>query len=183
MINQLAPFIPSPYYVIRQMLQLANVSPEDILYDLGCGDGRILLTAVKEFEVKKAVGYEIQIDLYYDTLEQITHGGLEKKIRLVNEDLMNADLAEASVITLYLTQFGNTTVKRKLLREVRDGTRIVSHDFNILGWAYTKKDDKCGHSIYLYTLPEAVKTDAMTYAYTSFNPRDPQNQRSRQLAS
>jgi 16S rRNA A1518/A1519 N6-dimethyltransferase RsmA/KsgA/DIM1 with predicted DNA glycosylase/AP lyase activity len=122
MINQLAPFILSPFYVIRQMLQLANVSPEDILYDLGCGDGRILLTAVKEFEVKKEVGYEIQIDLYYDTLEKTTRAGLEKRLRLVKEDLMNTDLAEASVMTQYLTQFGNMTLKRKLLREVRDGT-------------------------------------------------------------
>lgn len=90
---------------------------------------------------------------------------------------MNADLAEASVITLYLTLFGNKTLKRKLLREANNGTRIVSHDFNILGWAYTKKDDTCGHPIYLYTLPEAVKNDVLTCAYVSFNPHNSQNQR------
>jgi hypothetical protein len=159
------------------MLQLAHVGSEDILYDLGCGDGRILITAIQEFDVKKAIGYEIQTDLYYNALEKIKRAGLEEKIRIVNEDLMIADLTEASVITLYLTLSGNKTLKCKLLREANNGTRIVSHDFHISGWAYTIKDDTCGHSIYLYTLPEAMKKDAMTCAYTSFNPHNPQNQR------
>jgi len=152
-----APFVSSPIEVVRKMLEIANVGPNDIVYDLGCGDGRILFTAVKEFNAKKAVGYEIREDLYKLTLNEIQKQNLMERVQVINKDLFKADISEATVITLYLTSMANERLKQKLINEARYGTRIVSHDFSIGGWYASKKETFGNHVIYLYTLPYAYK--------------------------
>lgn len=154
--TSLAPFVPSQEPVVQKMLEMAQVNADDVVFDLGCGDGRILVTAVKEFGAKKAVGYEMRADLYKRIMATVEKEALMDKIHVVNGDLLKADLSEATVITLYLTTSGNSKLKPKFAKEAKRNTRIVSHDFRIEGWSYVKKEDFRGHTIYLYHLPASL---------------------------
>jgi len=155
MVNSLAPFVPSRPEVVKRMLEIAYVGPKDIVIDLGCGDGRILIAAVKDFGADKAIGYEMRKDLYKQTLNDIERQNLEDKITLINDDLLKADLSQATVITLYLTTSGNERLKPKLENESKNRSRIVSHDFSITGWNPSMKEEFSSHSIYLYIMPES----------------------------
>jgi tRNA A22 N-methylase len=135
------------------MLELAEVSPNDVVYDLGCGDGRILITAVKAFNAQRAVGYELRTDIYKGAQWKIKHENLNRKVSVYNEDFMNADLSDASVITLFLTTGGNNQLKSKLFQEAPRGTRIISHVFPLTNWPITKQEIYFGHALYLYTVP------------------------------
>lgn len=132
------------------MLELAKIMPNDVVYDLGCGDGRILIAAVKDFDAKGAVGYEINPSLYQTASDNIKKCNLEDRIDLFNEDLFNADLSKATVVTLYLTSWANEKLRPKLEDEIQLGTRIISHDFSIHGWRSKAKDGFQGHAIYVY---------------------------------
>ena len=154
----LAPFVPSQQDVVKKMLELARVDEKDIVFDLGCGDGRILLSAVKDFSAKKAVGYEMRDDLYKNISLKIKKEQLENRVKVFNEDLLNADISDATVITLYLTTSGNSRLKPKLSMEAQKGLKVVSHDFDIVGWEYTKRENFGGHTIYLYVIPDAFST-------------------------
>lgn len=158
--RSVAPFVPSPMDVVREMLKIAEVGPDDIVYDLGCGDGRILFTAVQEFGAKRAVGYDLNKRFCENIKRKAVALGLQDRIQAINGNFFLADLSHATVITLYLTTSGNSKLRPKLERESRPGTRIVSHDFPIQGWI------SCGdkgegyyrfktHRIYLYRIPEA----------------------------
>lgn len=147
------PYVPTSNGTVRRMLETANVGPKDVVYDLGCGDGRILIMAAKLFNAKKAVGYEIRKDLYEAALKEIESQDLGKKITLINGDLFNADISEATVITLYLTYGANNKLRPKLEKETRPGTKIVSHNFEMPGWQPTRKETFQGDAIYLYVIP------------------------------
>jgi hypothetical protein len=152
-----APFIPSPPDVVRKMLEVAEVGQDDVLYDLGCGDGRILLMAVQEFKVKKAVGFDLN-KTFCDTItKKVGELHLQDRIQAINENFFLADLSPATVITLYLTTSGNEKLKPKLESESKPGTRIVSHDFPIKGWIPSGAEPHIfnTHSLYLYRIPEA----------------------------
>lgn len=150
------PYYPTPPEIVRRMLKIAGVGLGDVVYDLGCGDGRILIMAVKDFGAKKAVGYEIREGVYSTALWEVERLGLLDKIRLVKGDLFEADLSEATVITLYLNESTSQRLKPKLEREMRDGTRIVSCAYQLLGWKPIKNERCHGDTIYLYTVPESV---------------------------
>lgn len=152
------PYVPTSEETVKRMLEIAEVGPGDVVYDLGCGDGRILIMAVEEFGAKGAVGYEIRNEMYKAALSRIEYRGLKGRIRLYNEDLFEANLSEATVITLYLNGSVNDRLKPKLEREARPGTRVVSHDFEIHGWQPIKKENYRGDTIYLYVIPEAFHT-------------------------
>jgi hypothetical protein len=139
------------------MLQLAKVGPGDIVYDLGCGDGRILFMAITEFNATKAVGYELNKSLYKKTLCEIKQRQLHEQIKIINENFFQANISEASVITLYLSSNANNRLAPKLLSEARTGTRIISHDFDIRKFQYTRKetfgeDFWHKHTLYLYLI-------------------------------
>lgn len=150
----LAPYVPSSEDVVTRMLEVARVNRDDVVFDLGCGDGRILFSAVKKFRAKRAVGYEMQENLYQGVVEKITAERLEHRVQVFNEDALTADLSEATVVTLYLTTSGNSTLK-PTLSAAQPGTRIVSHDFRIEGWSPTRREDYRSHTLYLYTLPDS----------------------------
>jgi tRNA A58 N-methylase Trm61 len=135
------------------MLELAEISPNDVVYDLGCGDGRILIAAVKAFHAKHAVGYELKTNIYKGALWKIKNENLNREVTVYNEDLMNADLSDASVITLFLTTWGNNQLKPKLFHEAQSGTRIISHVFPFTNWPITKQETYVGHALYLYKIP------------------------------
>lgn len=144
------PFIPTSLETAKRMLEIARVGPQDVVYDLGCGDGRILALAAELFKAKKAVGYEIRRDMYITALQEMRSRNLTEKVTIVNGDLFDANISEATVITLYLSYGANRELKPKLEREASPGTRIVSHDFEIPGWKLRRRIRIHGDTIYLY---------------------------------
>ncbi|MFB0514383.1 MAG: cyclopropane-fatty-acyl-phospholipid synthase family protein [Candidatus Bathyarchaeia archaeon] len=151
-----APYLPTPPEIVRRMLKIAGVGPGDVVYDLGCGDGHILIMAIKEFGADRAVGYEIRENLCRVALAEIERQGLQSRVKLVNRDLFDADLNEVTVITLYLDESTNQRLKPKLERTARVGTRIVSYAYKIKGWKPAKKERRHGDTIYLYRVPESI---------------------------
>ncbi|MBN2335406.1 methyltransferase domain-containing protein [Candidatus Bathyarchaeota archaeon] len=157
--ESVAPYVPTPLNVVREMLILAEVGPNDVLYDLGCGDGRILLTAVEEFDIARAVGFELNQRMVEATRLKIEDKELGDRIKVVEGSFFEEDLSEASVVTLYLTTSGNAKLKPKFMDELHKGARIVSHDFPIVDWVTAKHDHGFytvgSHKIYLYKIPQA----------------------------
>lgn len=153
----LAPFVPSDPEVVRRMLELAEVGPGDTIYDLGCGDARILIMAVRRFKADKAVGYELKDEVYKTAIAEVERVGLQDRIHVVNSNISESNLSEASVITLYLTTHGNEQLRPKIEKEARPGTRVVSHDFRMTGWKHVLEDRFQGHSIHLYKIPDAYE--------------------------
>ena len=149
----IAPYVPSPLEVIKQMLTLADLKPGEKLYDLGCGDGRILIMAAQEFGAE-AVGVELNLSLVREGREKASSLGLEEKVKIIHGNLFDIDVSPADVVTLYLTTSANEKVKPKLEKELRPGARVVSHDFMIPGWKPVKtvrfRENYRTHTIYLY---------------------------------
>ncbi len=156
MIISLAPYVPTQRDVVERMLELACINPSDVVFDLGCGDGRILLSAVQDFGAHQAVGYEMREDLYTGVVAKINNEHLEDRVAVFHDDLLNADLSNATVITLYLTTSGNSKLKPKIIQEAKAGTRIVSHSFRVEGWSPTHRESFHGHTIYVYTIPDSL---------------------------
>lgn len=161
----------SPLGIIWRMLDLAQIGSEDVVYDLGSGDGRILISAVAEFGAKKAVGYEIRQDLCQIAEREIHRLCLQSRIEVVEGNFLDADLWEASVITLYLSREANELLRPKLEAQARAQSRVVSYLFPISGWRIADQVDLEGCScsegrfigtIYLYHIPEAFEHKSPT---------------------
>ncbi len=155
-----APYVPTPYSVVKNMLKLVQAGPDDVVYDLGCGDGRILFVAVEEFGVGKAVGYDLNPTMCQSVRRKVEENGLGGRIEVVNGNFFLADVSPASVVTLYLTTSGNSKLRPKLEEELASGARVVSHDFPIHGWTTRKSESHeyyavGSHKIYLYWIPDA----------------------------
>ncbi|KUO87484.1 MAG: RNA methyltransferase [Thermoproteus sp. JCHS_4] len=150
------PFVPTPEVVVRRMLQLARVRPGEVLYDLGSGDGRIVIMAAKEFGAY-AYGVEIRKDLYEQSSAKIRDLGLEGRAKILNTNFFDADISDADVVTMYLLTSVNERLKPKLEKELRPGTRVVSHDFEVSGWRPMVIEEVYeewrSHKIYLYKIP------------------------------
>lgn len=150
------PYVPTPIPVVDYMLRLANVGPNDVVYDLGCGDGRIPIRAVELFNAKKAVCVELRDDLYEKALESVRSRGLEGRVQVVHADMFDVDISEATVITLFLLTSVNKALKPKLESELRSGVRVVSHEFEIPGWQPVEVrlffDGILNHKVYLYVV-------------------------------
>jgi len=153
----IAPYVPSPPQVIRQMLILAQLKPGEVFFDLGAGDGRTVVMAAKDFGAR-AVGVELREDLVKRALSTIYENGLQDRVTIVNSDMFSVDLTSADVVFLYLTTSANEKVKPKLEAELKPGVRVVSHDYEIVGWKPVKVENFCenqtlgypSHTIYLY---------------------------------
>lgn len=153
----IAPFVASPLRVVRQMLTLADLKKGEVFYDLGSGDGRTVIMAASEFGAR-AVGVELREDLTKKALSAIYELGIEDQVTIVQNDLFDVDVSPANVLFLYLTTSANAKVKRKLEKELKPGTRVISHDYEILGWKPLKTSTFCenprlgypSHTIYIY---------------------------------
>ena len=153
----IAPYVPSPPQVIRQMLILAELKPREVFFDLGAGDGRAVIMAAKDFGAR-AVGVELREDLVKRALSSVYEQGLQDKVTIVNGDMFHVDLTSADVVFLYLTTSANEKIKPKLESELKPGVRVVSHDYEIVGWKPVKVVNFCenqtlgypSHTIYLY---------------------------------
>jgi len=155
------PFVSTPAEVVDRMLELARVTPSDVVMDLGCGDGRILMAALEGFGARMAIGYEIREDLVRAAQGLFDSRGLGERVRLVMGDLLEADLSEASVIAIYLTGTGNERLRSKFEDEAKPGTRIVSHGFGVEGWKPAIVDVVTGNKIFLYEVPGAFSEGDM----------------------
>ncbi|MEM3538790.1 MAG: methyltransferase domain-containing protein [Nitrososphaerales archaeon] len=146
-----APFVESPQEVVKKMLQLVEPKNDELLYDMGSGDGRIIIMAAKDFGLR-CVGIEIREDLVKRAMAEIKRFNLENRIKVINGDFFNVDISNADIVTLYLTTSANEKLRPKLEKELKVGARVVSHDYEIRGWRPTKisRDDPPGHTIYLY---------------------------------
>lgn len=147
------PYVPTPQPVVEEMLRVAGVRPGDVLYDLGSGDGRIVVTAAKEYGVH-GVGIDIDPERIQEAEENARRQGVEELTEFRREDLFTTDLGEATVVTMYLLPTVNERLKPKLLRELRPGTRIVSHAFAIRGWEPEQVIEVDGRTVYLWVVPE-----------------------------
>jgi Ribosomal RNA adenine dimethylase len=154
-IKSLAPYVPSPHKVVERMLEIAEVKPTDTVYDLGSGDGRILVTAVQKFGAR-AVGIEIDPDLAKKSEARLQELALDNRAKVIQANLLDVDLSPASVVTLYLLTSANTMLKPNLEKSLKPGSRVVSHDFQIDGWTPVKTERVRGdgrtHTIYLYEI-------------------------------
>jgi SAM-dependent methyltransferase len=131
--EQLAPFDPTPYEVVDRMLALAGITAGDLLYDLGSGDGRVLIAAAKKYRIK-AVGFEVDPGLVKLARENIKQENLEQLVEVRQQDFMTADLSSASIVTLYLSHDGNEALKPVLLHQLQFGARVVSYIFDMGDW-------------------------------------------------
>lgn len=145
----LAPFVALSMYSVRRMLRLANVGPNDIVYDLGSGDGRIVITAVHEFDAKKGVGIELRKDLIRLAHAQIKKLNLARRVKIIQGNVLETPIGEADVITLYLSTKGNEMLRPKLERELKPGSKVVSLDYKISRWRPAKVEG-LWREIYLY---------------------------------
>jgi cyclopropane fatty-acyl-phospholipid synthase-like methyltransferase len=141
------------------MLELANLKPGETLYDLGCGDGRILIAAVERYQVK-AVGVEISPKLVAKATASIEKAKLEGQARVIQGDLLTVDFSAADVVTMYLATSLNAELRPRLEKLLKPGARVVSHDYPVPGWKPSKVDKTDGthlHLIYLYEMPALRK--------------------------
>lgn len=127
------PYVPTPDNVVAKMLELAKVTRNDVVYDLGSGDGRIVITAAKKYG-SRGVGYDIDPQRIKEANENARTAGVTDRVRFVQGDLFQADLGEATVVTLYLLPEINLKLRPKLLKELKPGTRIVSHNYGLGDW-------------------------------------------------
>jgi SAM-dependent methyltransferase len=144
-------FVPTPQEVVEQMMKLANVQKGDVLYDLGCGDGRTVITASKLGA--RAIGIDINPVRIKESVENAQKAGVADRVVFRNEDLFEANFRDATVVTLYLLPSLNVKLRPKLWKELKPGTRIVSHDFDMGQWKPDKEIDADGHTLYLWTIP------------------------------
>jgi len=127
------PYVQTPHEVVAQMLRLAGVGRNDVVYDLGSGDGRLVIAAARDFGAR-GVGVEIDPRLVARSVESARRAGVGDRVTFREQDLFQTDLADATVVTLYLSPALNLRLRPKLLRELRSGARIVSHDFDMGDW-------------------------------------------------
>lgn len=154
--GQDVPDVRTPLIVVNEMLSLAGVSTNDVVYDLGSGDGRIVIAAARD-RGARGVGFEIDPALVTESTERARRLGLADRVSFVPQDLFQADLRPATVVTLYLSLELNRRLRPKLLSELRPGARIVSHAFDMGDWAPTRtvqiSSNEGSHTLYLWIVP------------------------------
>ncbi|WNG34342.1 class I SAM-dependent methyltransferase [Archangium minus] len=147
------PYVPTPQEVVDDMLAVADLKPGDVLYDLGSGDGRIVVTAAKNFGVR-GVGIDINPERIQEAEANARSAGVQELTEFRQQDLFKADIDDATVVTMYLLPSVNNRLKPKLLRDLKPGTRIVSHSFDIEGWEPERIVESEGRTLYLWVVPE-----------------------------
>ena len=145
-------FVPTPQEVVDKMLEIAKVGKGDVLYDLGSGDGRIPVTAAKRYGIR-ATGIDIDPQRIAEAKENAKKNGVSHLVQFRQEDLFKAKFSDATVVTLYLLPDLNVKLRPRLLAELKPGTRIVSHQFDMGTWKPERKLELNGRTIYLWTVP------------------------------
>lgn len=155
--TNLAPYVPSPPEVVERMLALAKVGPQDVVYDLGCGDGRIVIAAAKKYGAR-GVGVDIDPKRIEEAKANARRAGVQELVSFKLQDAMKTDVSEATVVALYLLSFANVQLRPILQQQLRPGARIVSHNFGMGNWephaVDTFTDANGGtRTLYLWKIP------------------------------
>src|SRR5260370_24827313 len=146
------PYVPTPDEIVAGMLQAAEVKKGDVVYDLGCGDGRIVIAAAQKFGTR-GVGIDINPVRIQEARENAKKAGVTNLVKFIEQDLFEANIGEATVVTLYLLPAINLKLRPKLLRDLKPGTRIVSHSFDMGDWKPEKKISVGGADIFYWLIP------------------------------
>jgi ubiquinone/menaquinone biosynthesis C-methylase UbiE len=153
--KKLAPFVTSPQPIAERMLELARLKPGETVFDLGCGDGRILFAAAKKFGAK-AVGVELSPTLAKRATDEAANLGLQDSVKVIQGDMMSIDVSQANVVSLYLLTEANDQLRPKLERELKPGARVVSLEFEMRGWKPVHVESYEAHhrhyKIYVYEI-------------------------------
>ena len=159
--GKIVPYVPTPQEVVDRMLELAQVKKGDVVYDLGSGDGRIVVTAAKKYGVR-AVGFEIDPQRIKESTENIKKAGVGHLVEIRQQDIRSVDLAPASVLTMYLLPEVNLLIRPNIWKQMKPGSRVVSHDFDMDDWKPLKKENmkdssNWDHTLYLWHVQGAQK--------------------------
>ena len=145
------PFVPTPEAVVDKMLEVAAVGPNDVVYDLGSGDGRIVIAAAKKGA--RAVGIDIDPERIREARQNARRAGVDRRVEFRQGDLFKADIGEATVVTLYLLTGVNRQLRPKLLAELKPGTRVVSHAFDMGDWKPVSEQRVGSSTVYYWVIP------------------------------
>lgn len=146
-------YVPTPYEAVDAMLKGTKVGKGDVVYDLGSGDGRIPIMAVQKYNAARAVGIDINPERIKEAQANLKSAGVGDRVRFLNEDLFEANISDASVVTLYLLPSLNLKLLPKLLNELKPGTRIASHAFDMGSWKPERTLNVDGSTVYFWTIP------------------------------
>jgi 16S rRNA A1518/A1519 N6-dimethyltransferase RsmA/KsgA/DIM1 with predicted DNA glycosylase/AP lyase activity len=153
--ENLAPYIPTPEAVVQRMLEAAHVRPNDVVYDLGAGDGRIVIMAAQRYGAR-AVGVEIMPDLCRKATQRIQMMGLADRVQMMEDSVFRVDLSPATVVTMFFLTSSNERIKPNLEKYLKPGARVVSNEFPMKGWKPSEvvhvKSGTMSHSIYVYEI-------------------------------
>jgi SAM-dependent methyltransferase len=151
-------YVPTNPEVVEAMLKMANVTKDDVVYDLGCGDGRIVVAAARAFGAR-AIGVDIDPQRIAEANANAKTAGVEGRVKFILGDLFEQDFHEATVVTLYLLNQLNLKLRPKLWKDLKPGTRVVSHAFDMGDWQPEQKQDVGGTTIYLWRIPTHPPSD------------------------
>lgn len=147
------PYVPTPTEVVNKMLSVAGVNSKDTLYDLGCGDGRIVVAAAKDRRVRKAIGFDLDPERIRESNANAKQAGVNGRVSFQQKNLFDVDISEATVVSMYLLPSVNLKLRPKLLSDLKPGTRLVSHDFDMGDWQPDRTIQISGHTIYYWIIP------------------------------
>lgn len=149
-----AVYVPTPHEVVFAMLKMAHVGTNDVVYDLGSGDGRIVIAAVQDFGAARAIGIEVDPARIEEAYENARRAGVEQRVEFRQQDIFETPLGDATVVTLYLSESANVNLRRKFMAELKPGARIVSHAFAMGDWKPTESVMVSGRHVFGWVLPE-----------------------------
>ncbi|MBS3818937.1 class I SAM-dependent methyltransferase [bacterium] len=153
------PYVPTPHPVVQKMLNLADLDKDDIVYDLGCGDGRILIQAAAQYGVE-GIGVDIDSERIEESRKNAAAAGVDHLVEFYHQDLFKTDISDASVVMLYLISSVNLKLRPKLLRELKPGTKVISHDFDMDEWRPDKTSsvmvEEEIHKVYYWVIPANI---------------------------
>ncbi|OUL31021.1 SAM-dependent methyltransferase [Nostoc sp. RF31YmG] len=152
------PYVPTPQPVVDAMLKVAKVAKNDVLYDLGSGDGRIVITAAQKYGTR-GVGIDINPERIEEANQNAKKAGVSDRVKFVQQDLFNTNLSEATVVTLYLLPDINLKLRPKLFKELKPGTRIVSHAFDMGDWKPQQTLRVDGKTVYYWVIPDKIPSN------------------------
>jgi ribosomal protein L11 methylase PrmA len=146
-------FVPTPEEVVEAMLKVANVGKNDVVYDLGCGDGRIVIAAAQKYGAR-GIGIDIDPQRIEEANANAKKAGVTDRVKFMQADLFTTDISPATVVTLYLLPSLNLKLRPKLMKDLKPGTRIVSHAFDMGDWEPEQKLEVDGRQVYFWTIPK-----------------------------
>ena len=146
------PYVPTPHAVVEKMLEVAKVGPQDVVYDLGSGDGRIVIAAAKKGA--RGVGIDIDDQRVWEAKNNALAAGVAERVQFRQEDIFQTDFREATVVTMYLLTSVNLRLRPRLLAELKPGTRIVSHAFDLGDWKPLETHKVGSSTVYYWVVPE-----------------------------